>query len=240
MSIQNPYTRTVTTWVIITLAAVAMIFIPFIIGLDGMSGGFAISFVSFFASIVGVIVVLVYRGLASRYDDVTGGLDILAQWTYPDDFWRTYTESEYRESVEEVKPLLYLTSAMCLVAGIGVYIWDPEPGIWVLGVMLVVIVLMTLAAFLTRMHLRSENLRRPGNVIISKKAVLVNGNLFYWDYFGSRLESVEIRKDKDHSSLVFTTWAPTMQFGQNYSLRVPIPRGEESKASEIVSTLEKK
>jgi hypothetical protein len=240
MNIQNPYIRTVTTWTIITLASITMIFIPGIVGIDGMSGGFAISFVSFFAAIVGVIVVLVYRGLASRYNDIIKGLDILAQWTYPDDFWRINTKTEYRESVEEIKPLLYLTSAMCLVAGIGAYLWEPEPGIWVLGIMLVVIILMTLAAFLTRIHLRNENLRRPGNVIISKKAVLVNDNLFYWDYFGSKLESVRIRKYKDHFSLVFTTWAPTMQFGQNYSLRVPIPRGEESKASEIVSTLEKK
>ena len=80
-------------------------------------------------------------------------------------------------------------------------------------------------------------MHRLGEAIISKKAALLNGRLFYWDYFGSKLEKVEVRKAKDYSVLVFTTWAPTMQFGQSYNLRVPIPHGEETKAEEIALTI---
>jgi hypothetical protein len=103
--------------------------------------------------------------------------------------------------------------------------------------MIFTVILMGLAAFLTRKHLHDDNLHRLGEAIISKKAVLLNGRLFYWDYFGSKLEKVEVRKGNGYSVLIFTTWAPTMQFGQSYYLRVPIPHGEENRAEEIASTL---
>jgi hypothetical protein len=214
-----------------------MIFLPGFLGVEGMSGGYAISFVSFFGVIVGVIVVLVYNGLSSRFNAIVGGMDVLARWTYPPELWKKYSDAEYGESVAEVKPLFILTSVMCLVAGIGAVLWDPEPGIYVLGIMIVTIILMGLAAFLTRRHLHHDNLRNLGEAIISKKAVLLNNRLFYWDYFGSKLEKVELRKGKDYSVLIFTTWAPTMQFGQSYSLRVPVPPGEEEKAQEIASAI---
>ncbi|OGD56296.1 hypothetical protein A3K78_04030 [Candidatus Bathyarchaeota archaeon RBG_13_52_12] len=214
-----------------------MIFMPGFLGVDGMSGGYAISFVSFFGVIVGAIVVLVYNGLSSRFDAIVGGMEVLARWTYPSELWKKYSDAEYEESVAEVKPLFILTSAMCLIAGVGAVLWDPEPGIYVLGIMVFTIILMGLAAFLTRRHLHHDNLRSLGEAIISKKAVLLNNRLFYWDYFGSKLEKVELRKDKDYSVLIFTTWAPTMQFGQSYSLRVPVPPGEEARASEIASTM---
>ena len=234
---ENPYRRTVYIWAVITVAAVVMIFMPGFLGVDGMSGGYAISFVSFFGVIVGMVVVLVYNGLSSRFDAIVGGMEVLAHWTYPPEVWKKYSDAEYEESVAEVKPLFIITSAMCLVAGVGAVLWDPEPGIYVLGVMVFTIVLMGLAAFLTRRHLHHDNLRSPGEAIISRRAVLLNNRLFYWDYFGSRLEKVEVRKGKDYSVLIFTTWAPTMQFGQSYSLRVPIPPGEEEKAQEIASIL---
>lgn len=234
---ENPYRRTVNIWVIITITAVIMIFLPGTLGVDGMSGGYAISFVSFFGAIVGLVVVLVYRGLSSRFDAIVGGMEVLARWVYPAELWRTYSDAEYEESIAEVKPLFIITSAMCVVAGVVAFLWDPEPGIYVFGVMIAVIILMALAAFLTRMHLHNENLREPGEVIISRKAVLMNNRLFYWDYFGSSLESVEVRKDKGYSVLIFTTWAPTLQFGQSYSLRIPVPPGEEIKALEIASSL---
>ncbi len=214
-----------------------MIFAPGFLGIDGFSGGYAISFVSFFGVIMGVVVVLVYNGLSSRFDAVVDGREVLARWSYPPEQWREYSDAEYSEGVAEVKPLFILTSAMCLIVGVGAFLWDPEPGIFVLGVMVGVVILMGLVAFLTRRHLHQDNLRNLGEAIISRRGVILNKRLFYWDYFGSRLEKVELRKDRDYSVLVFTTWAPTMQFGQDYSLRVPVPRGEEAKASEIVSTL---
>jgi len=234
---ENPYRQTVNIWVILTIVAVVVIFLPGLVGVDGMSGGYAISFVSFFGAIVGVVVILVYGGLSSRFDAIIGGMEVLAHWVYPAELWKTFSDAEYEESIAEVKPLFIVTSTMCLIAGVTAFLWDPEPGIYVFGVMIAVIILMALAAFLTRMHLHNENLRKPGEVIISKKAVLANNSLFYWDYFGSRLESVEVRKDKEYSVLIFTTWAPTIQFGQSYSLRVPVPHGEEAKASEIASAL---
>lgn len=206
-------------------------------GVDGMSLGYAVSFISVFIAISSLIVVYVYRGMTTIYNEIVGGKGVLAHWSYSPELWMEYTKAEYGESISEVKPLFYLTSGLCLIAGIGAYVWDPEAGIYVLGIMLATIGLMGLAAILTRSHLHHDNLRKPGDVIISKRGVLLNNRLFYWNYFGARLEKVRARKEKDYSTLIFTTWAPTMTFGQSYTLRIPIPTGEEEKASEIASIL---
>ena len=234
---ENPYHRTVYLWAIITVAAVVMIFLPGLIGMEGMSGGYAISFISLFGAIAGLIIVLVYRGMSSRFNAIVSGMNVLALWTYTPELWRKYSDTEYEESIDEVKPLFIITSVMCIVAGVGAFLWNSEAGIYVFGVMIAVVVLMALATFLTRMHLHNDNLHKPGEAIISRKAVLLNSRLFYWDYFGSKLQKVDVRKGKEYSVIIFTTWAPTMTFGQSYTLRVPIPPGEESKASEIASTL---
>lgn len=235
--VENPYRRTVIVWIVIMVAAFAIIFVPGLIGVGGMEGGFAISFVSFFGAIVSLIVVLVYRGIAARFDEVVGGMEVLVRWSYPTDLWRRFSEEEYVESIEEVKPLFYLTSAMCLIAGAGAYLWDPEPGIYVFGIMVGVIILMALAAYLTRRGQHEERIRGPGEVIISRRAVLVNSSLFYWEYFGSSLKGVKVRWGDGYSVMEFTTWAPTLQFGQDYTLRVPVPRGEEDRAGQIASVL---
>lgn len=192
---------------------------------------------SLFIAIMGVIIVLVYNGLSARFDAIVDGREILARWTYPSELWRIYSDAEYKEGVAEVKPLFILTSAMALIAGVGAFLWDPEPGIYVLGVMVMTVILMGFAAFLTRKNLHHDNLRHLGEAIISRRGVLLNKSLFYWDFFGSKLEKVELRKGRDYSVLIFTTWAPTMQFGQSYSLRVPVPPGEEDRASGIALTL---
>jgi hypothetical protein len=221
----------------IAAAFVAVIFLPSLLGIDGMSSGYAISFISFFIAISSLVVVYVYRGMTTIYDKIVGGEGVLAHWNYDPELWMKYSKTEYGESISEVKPLFYLTSGMCLIAGVGAFIWDPEAGIYVLGIMLVTIGLMGLAALLTRNHLNHDNLRKPGDAIISKRGVVLNNRLFYWDYFGARLEKVRVRTEKDYSTLIFITWAPTMTFGQSYTLRIPIPPREEEKASEIASIL---
>jgi len=68
----NPPLQTIVAWVIITALAVFGIFAPSLFGMDGFKGGYAISFVSFFMVICGIIVIVIYSGRARAGTAGTG------------------------------------------------------------------------------------------------------------------------------------------------------------------------
>jgi hypothetical protein len=92
----NPPRKTATIWCIITALAVFAIFAPHIFGMDELNGGFAISVLSFFLAITGIIVIIIYAKRASKLESMLKGNNLLAHWTYTPDEWRQYTEKEYQ------------------------------------------------------------------------------------------------------------------------------------------------
>ena len=237
---ENPLRRTINIWICITVAAVIMIFAPGWLGIDGYDGGFAISFVSFFGVLIGLIVVLVYRGLASRLDTILRGEGVLAKWSYTPELWEKYTEKEFGLQKAEAMPKFYMVAVIAIIVGVAFYIFDPEGGLFVLGAMIVLIVIIRFTAWVSTRYMHDQNIRGVPEVIIARNGVYLNRRLYYWDYLGTSLEKVASKDEKGMTMLHFVTWAPTMTLGQIWDIRVPVPPGEEAKAEEIVSQLKRK
>jgi hypothetical protein len=217
-----------------------MIFVPGWLGIEGINGGFAISFASIFGVIIGLIVVFVYNGLASRLDRILGGEGVLVRWSYTPELWREYTEKEYGMEKAEAVPKFYMVSAIALVVGVLFYVIDPEGGLFVLGAMVVLIVIIGLVAWASSRYVRGLNARGVGDAVIARNGVVLDGRFYYWGYFGTRLNKVSLRDEKGLMLLHFVTWSPSLTFGQSWDIRVPVPSGEEAKAKEIESELNQK
>ena len=224
----------------ITVVAFIMIFVPGLLGIDGFSGGFAISFVSVFGGIIGLIVVFVYNGLASRLDRVLRGEGVLAKWSYTSEMWREYTETEFGLEKAEAMPKFYLVGGIALIVGLGFYIFDPEGGLFVLGVMVALIAIIGFVAWASTRYRYGQNVKGRGEAIIADSGLYLNGRFYYWDFFGTRLDKVELREEKGLKLLHFVTWSPSLTFGQSWDIRVPIPPGEDAKAEDIVNRLSHK
>ena len=237
---ENPLRRTVNIWLLITVAAVIMIFVPGWLGIDGFDGGFAISLASILGAIIGLIVVLVYRGLASRLDAILKGEGVLAKWSYTPEQWARYTEKEFGLEKAEAMPKFYIVSVIAIVVGVAFYIFDPEGGIFVLGAMIALIAIIGFTAWASTRYMHDQNIRGVPEAIIARNGVYLNKRLYYWDYLGTSLEEVASKDEKGMTMLHFVTWAPTMTLGQTWDIRVPIPPGEEAKANEIVIQLNPK
>ncbi len=172
--VRNPLRKTVYIWAGITIVAVAMIFTPGFLGVDGMSGGYAISFVSFFGVIVGIIVMVIYSRLASRCDRILSGEDLLAHWIYTPELWRKYSEKEYGLDRSEKKALFYLVSGISLFISFLFLMIDPEVGAYVFASMSVLIVIIGLTAILSSMHGYRRNMKNLGEAYIGRDGVYLN------------------------------------------------------------------
>ncbi|MCX6648093.1 MAG: hypothetical protein NTV61_01710 [Candidatus Bathyarchaeota archaeon] len=234
---ENPLRRTVNIWLCITVAAIVMIFIPGWLGIDGFDGGFAISFASILGVMIGLIVVFVYRGLASRLDGILRGEGVLAKWSYTPEQWAKYTEKEFGMEKEEAMPKFYIVAIIAIVVGVLFYAFDPEGGIFVLGAMVALIAIIGFTAWASTRYMHGQNIRGVPEAVIARNGVYLNRRLYYWDFLGTRLEKVASKDEKGMMMLHFVTWAPTMTLGQTWDIRVPIPPGEEAKAEEIASQL---
>lgn len=229
----NPQRRTATIWGIITAVAVFTIFAPHIFGMDGFSGGFAISTLSFFVAITGIIVVIMYVKRARALDRLFDGENLLAHWTYHPEEWRQYTEKEFQTERKEKWGLFYLVAGIALFLGIVFFIFDQEAGLWVFIAMLGLIALIAFVAWFAAWNTYRQNKKYLGEAYIGRNAVYLNRQFHTWKGLGARLESVVLAEHKGQQLLAFTYSMPTRTGIQEYTVRVPIPQGQEKTAETI-------
>ena len=234
----NPPLQTTIAWAIITMLSVFGIFAPEIFGIKGFDGGFAISFVCIFLAIIGIIVIVIYSGRARLLNRILSGENILAHWTYSPEEWTKYTEKEYKEEKQSKKGLAIVISGIALLMGIIFFLADNENGIWVLVVMLALIVVIAFTAWFTSWYNYRQNKKYLGETYITEDAVYINRQLHTWRGLGARLDSVDLNQGASQLLLQFVYSAPTRTGMQEYTVRIPVPKGQEEAAEKILKHFE--
>jgi len=229
----NPPLQTTIAWAIITILAILGIFAPEIFGIKGFDGGFAISFVCIFLAIIGIIVIVIYSGRARLLNRILSGENILAHWTYSSEEWMKYTEKEYKEEKQSKKGLAIVISVIALLMGIVFFLADNENGIWVLAVMLALIAVIAFTAWFTSWYNHRQNQKYLGETYITEDAVYINRQLHTWRGLGARLDSVDLNQGESPLLLKFVYSAPTRTGMQEYTARIPVPKGQEAAAEKI-------
>jgi MFS family permease len=234
----NPPLQTIVAWAIITALAVFGIFAPSLFGMDGFKGGYAISFVSFFMVICGIIVIAIYSGRARAVSRILKADNVLAHWTYDPAEWNEYAEKQYVEEKKEKRVLFYIISAFALFFGILFFLIDNESGLWVLLLMLALIAVIAFTAWFTAWYNHRQNIKYLGETYITADSVYINRQLHTWRGLGAKLESVDLDKHKAHATLTLVYSAPTRTGLQDYTVRIPVPRGKEAEAEQISQKLQ--
>jgi hypothetical protein len=97
LPVKNSQWRIVRLWVFLLLTFIFLIFLPSLIGLDGMDGGYAIGFISFFMGLVSLVVIFIYTSRAKQVDCILAGEGRLAVWIYQPDEWMRFVERDFAE-----------------------------------------------------------------------------------------------------------------------------------------------
>ena len=229
----NPARRTLNVWIIITILGIAAVFAPTVFGMDGFHGGYAVSTISFMLVLSGIIVIIIYSGRARTLDKILNGDNLLAHWTYSPEEWSSYADKEYTEEKGEKKALFFIIAGFALFFGVVFMIIDSESGIFVMGVMLALIVVIAFTAWFTAWYNHRENQKYLGETYITEDAAYINRQLHTWSGLGARLDSVDLNRGKSQLLLQFVYSAPTRTGMQEYTLRIPVPKGQEEAAEKI-------
>lgn len=231
---ENSPLRTLIVWSVITVLAIFGIFAPSIFGMDGFSGGFAISTLSFLLVLAGIIVIVIYAGRAKTVAKILNSENLLAHWKYKPEHWNQYAKAEYKTEKRGKWRLFYIVAAWALFFGIIALIINFENGIWVMGLMLALIVIIAFTAWFTSWNNYRQNIKYLGETYITADAVYINRQLHTWNGLGANLDTVYLSKEGKIPILAFTYSAPTRTGIEEYTVRVPVPPGHEKDMEKIM------
>jgi hypothetical protein len=241
MKRRNPQARVAWIWVGIGALGVAGIFLPFALGMEGMGGGFAIAAVSGFLALSAAIAAAIFAVRARILGRLFGGVNVLANWTYPEADRADQARKELAEEKKASWVLLLIIAAFALLIGVGFLIADPDAGRFVLLIMVGLVVLLAFVAFLAPRVRHRKRRRAVSEAIVSSEAAYVFGMLHTWRLLGARIDDVSLAAGS--RPMLHVTYSAPVLYGkifltrQSYTVSIPVPPGEQSRAEEIAETL---
>jgi membrane protein YdbS with pleckstrin-like domain len=221
------------SWIISGLG-LFLILVPMKLGwVEGMKGGFALAAFGVLITVAGLATFFVYGKLARQWDSVISGQNVLIHWTYSPDLWRDYVRKDYNEDKKNKMGLFFVISAFAVFFGLLFFLMDRKAGFIVLLIMIGLIIILRLTVFLSSRFIYWQNRKAKGEAFITPTAVLLNKQLHAWGSLGSTLEGVKFRPGRP-ALIEFGYSAPSGRAMASYSVRVPVPPGQEEAAQRVI------
>jgi len=232
LPVKNSQWQIVRLWVILLLTFVFLIFLPSLIGLDGMDGGFAIGFVSFFMGIVSLVVIFIYTSRARQLDSILSGEGRLAVWHYQPDEWKRFVERDFAEQKIVNRSIFYLIAGISIVVGILLTIVYQD--ILMAEIILGLIAFLAIIAFITP-YFRLNKLRKSTQlVIISEKGAVIGKMVHLWEKLGASLDKVSWNDQNPGTVMIEFTYSMPSRNGRDQQVaRVPVPEGKKAEARQV-------
>ncbi|MDD4923641.1 MAG: hypothetical protein PHF74_02240 [Dehalococcoidales bacterium] len=235
---ENPPKRTAFIWLGIAIAGIIIIFLPGIIGLDGFDGGFALSAGGLMVAITGFVAAAIYFRLARNVDSIMRNVDVLAYWTYTPEQWRQYTEEEHKEDAAAKRGLFMLIAIIAVIVGIIMAIAIRENFHIIALIILGIIAVAGLSAFFSTIASYRYNKKHHGEVYITPDGAYFNRQMHIWKGIGNQLEEISLDDDGTGLNRLIITYSALAAYKRNsYTIRIPVPPGEEETAKKIVKQI---
>jgi hypothetical protein len=234
----NPNRRKAIIWAIVMLLVIFAMFMPYLFGMYEFHDIYPYIAMGFIIiGIPGITVTIYYVQQARLLDRILKEDNILAHWIYSREEWDQYAETEYRVVNKENRALYYIVPALALLFGILYIVFSPKPyRSW--GIILFsFIALSPLVAWFSAWYDHRRNRKYLGEAYITRDAVYLSRRLATWRGLGRRLESVVVADNESQQLLVIIYSDPHGDDRQEYTIRVPVPRGQEKAAEEIAEKL---
>ena len=231
-SMPNTQQRIVNQWYFITFVFLVGISIPFWIGMDGMQGGFGLSFLFGFMVMVGLIVILIYHGRAKQMDKILSGEGRIAVWHYTPDEWMRFVAADFEDEKRTRKNLFIMVVVISLIVGmlLMVVIQDALILLVIAGIILIVAIP---AFWVPRFRFRKLQ-HSEATALIAENGVIVGKMFHLWIKLGASLDKVSINSEADPAIIEFAYSMPTRTGIQEEVARVPIPKGKINEAIRIM------
>jgi hypothetical protein len=208
--------------------------------IDGMSGGYALAFVTFFLAVSSVAVTMLYIYRARVMDGILKDPHILAHWTYPEEIAQKSVEREYRDYQERNRIMFIIIGGMLVLVSLF-FIGFVEDGGLETGIFL--LAFMVFLFIISRVTPGLERRRAMGashDAFISSTGIIYEGAVYPFRIFLGSWNGVVLRKasKKNPTLMVFSFTQLNGRFIiQPFDVVIPVPSGEEEHAGRIVREL---
>jgi len=208
--------------------------------IDGMSGGFALAFVSFFLAVSSVVIALLFVHRARVMDTILADASPLAHWVYPEEMARASVEREYRDYQERNRAMFIIIGGMLVVVALFLLVFvgegGPETGLFLLAFAAFLFGVSRLTPWLER----RRAMNAAHETVITRTGIVYEGSVFPFRSFLVFWHGVSFKKaeKKNPATLVFSFTQLVGRFIiQPFDVVVPVPPGEEEKAGRAVQEL---
>jgi hypothetical protein len=229
---KNRQRQTAVVFIALFAVSVILIFIPYITGMDGINGGFALSFIALFLSISFLITSVVFFVMAKRFDIAITDENLILHWVYKKSEWMKFTEKEFVVQKKEKRLLYILIIAISFAVLVIFSIIVRDSWRIMIIVFFGLSALLGFVAFIVpKMQYRNFKKTIP-EAYIAHGCAYLTGEFHCWSILGAALENVEL---DDKNMLIKIIYSYPTRYSRSQTLiRIPLPMQENSQ-SEIES-----
>jgi hypothetical protein len=235
----NPAARIALYSWLAAIVGIIVFFLPVFFTIDSQSGAPALYFLSIIIFVSAVVCGIVFSRMAGIFNNMFNSKDLLAHWTYSKEEWDRYTESEHIRDRKEKWSLFRVIAIIALVVGVGFVIVKHDAWPVMLVVIPGLIAVIAFTAFISIASTYRRNQKHPGEVYIGTKGAVFQRSLHYWKLPESYLRSVEfVPGDEPYLEIEYSGQSGIAR--AYYTTRIPVPKGRENEAKEILNVLSPK
>ncbi|MEI7857744.1 MAG: hypothetical protein WCH85_09595 [Methanomicrobiales archaeon] len=223
-------------------AAVVFAFICLIsyTAIDGMSGGYALAFVSFFLAASSIAVSLLFLHRARVMDAILSDPSPLAHWSYPEEIAHASVEREYLQYRERNRILFYIIGGMIGLVALFflIFVGDggPETALILLGLMAILFIVSRIAPGIERRRAMGA----PHAAYIAHTGLIYEGSVYPFRSFLVWWHGCTFREaSKKRPAVILFSFSQLVGrfIVQPFEVRIPVPAGEEETAIWVVQEL---
>lgn len=208
--------------------------------IDGMSGGFATAFVSFFLAIAGVAVAALFFHRARSMDSILNGTKLLAHWVYSSEEAEKSARREYAEYRDRNRAMFFVIGGMLVLAALVMIVFAGDGG-FVTGIFLLGFTVLLFIVSIAAPALTLKNaLRAPREAYIAENGMIYEGTVYPFRSFMMRVEKIKFKRGlgEKPSVLIFSfTQIIGLNIRSSFDIEIPVPEGEEEIAGKIADML---
>jgi hypothetical protein len=207
---------------------VVLIFIPSLTGMDGINGGFALSFISIFLSITFLITSVVFFTMAKKFDAAVTEDHIILHWVYEKSEWMKFSEKEFVVQKKEKRSLFILITAISFAVLLIFSIVVRDSWHIMIIVFFSLAALLGFVAFVVPKIQYSNFKKTTPEVYIALGCAYLTGEFHCWSILGAALENVEM--DDKNMQIKITYSYPARYNRSQTTIRIPLPMQENAKS----------
>ncbi len=230
---RNRQRQTAFVFMVFFVVSFILIFIPSLTGMDGINGGFALSFIAIFLSICFLITSAVFFVMAKKFDIAITDENTILHWVYEKSEWMKFAEKELAVQKKDKRFLFILIIAISFVVLVIFSIIVRDSWRIMIIVFLGLSALLAFVAFIVPKIQYANFKKTIPEAYIAHGCAYLTGEFHCWSMLGAALEDVEF--DNKNMQIKINYSYPTRYSRSQTTVRIPLPIHENSQ-SEIENT----